>query len=572
MAYIKPSLFMPLSVNGQPKTLPDRYGVIDVSIDVFNQDVDYKRLKYKTDSQDRSFPLTAHHYTQSKGKYLNERAFGMFYYRMISSKPSYNFGIITGDKSEIFQVFNGYPEKVTLTSVTLNNLDGVTVVANDGSFPVVVPPYRSVDLRLILSSTGSAQINGSFTLNFSNGDTLTLNVSGSRLVLWVFQPDWSNPVSEQFEYKTDIITSYNKKEQRRGFMVQPRQRIAFDGFVGFENAMLMRNVLHGWQDKAFMMPLWWQVARLAENVLSGATEITIKNNNSYNFVDGGSIVLWRSETDNEVLEIKSISGNVIKLTAPVSGEFYVGTVVYPSVQVRVNQELRITANNAQVASYSVDFDVVHQHLRFKMPINDDFPQHNGIEVLEKKSNWAEDVSETHKAHANEIAYSTGVSLWFNRSSPNLIQREATFVAKTYQEILWWKAFIQRRRGALKSFLLPTQTFDNVIMNDIQPNQREISLKDLMLSSVVKNSSERKYIRVKTTKNVYYFTVSAVNADTSGRVVLTTENAYQDLISVKDVVSVSFMLRARFASDTVEIKYLNRNVAEITAVFQQIREI
>lgn len=572
MAYLQNNVNMPFS-NGADvyQSIPVENGISEVHQSAFNKEAPFARVTAKTDGIASVNPLDIKH--ALTGKYLNQNSYHLFYYRIIASKSVYDFGIVTGDKAETFNVFNGYPEPITLNSITEIDISGVSIVSSDGKFPITIQPFRSIDLRMQLSSQGSAQLNGSFVLNFSNGDTLTLSVKGSRLVLWNVKPNWGNAVREQFEYKTDIMTSYNKKEQRRGFMTQPRRRISYSAIVEKMALMNLRNMLHGWQDKIFMMPLWWQPARLAKSVTSGSTQVVLSGNEKFDFVVGGSFVIWLDEKNNEVLEIKAVDGNNITLGSPISNSFDENTLAYPSVKVRMNEEMAITANSSTVASLDVEAIVIMQNLNIKMPekASQIEAMYNGVEVLERNPNWAEELNETYTATVDTLDYSYGVQQWLTRNVPSLVTREMQFVAKSYDDILWWKAFIHRQKGALKSFIVPTHTFDISIENDALQGSNSLLFRDDYISTIVKTSNERKYLRVKTKKKVYYFTVTSVK-NSNQDVSVTIAETLNETIFKEDVLQISFMQRMRFAGDAVEIEYISRNVAKLSLTLQQVREI
>lgn len=553
--------------NLQSKTIKPKYGLLGGR--AFNKTI--FPLEHRIVGRLTFQNHTHESYHINTGKYLLEREYGAFYYRMIPSKTLYNFGIITGDKSEKFYIFNGYDYDVTLTSVTLNGLTGVEVVPDNGKYPITLTPFRSTYLRIQLSAQGSATLNGSFVLHFSNGDTLTLHIKGSRLILWNFPPNWNETVREQFEYKTDIITSYNKKEQRRGFLTQPRRRIAYSTVPHDALIMQLRNLLHGWQDKVFMLPLWWQPARLTRRVVSGSSELYLQGHEDFDFVQGGSMVVWNSPEYHEVLEIDGIVNGVVKLGAQANFVFEAGTVVYPAVIVRMSPEMILQAASSTVGIMDIEAYVVQQSLKFGMPERNATSTFNGIEVLDKKPNWAEDVSETFTATVDELDFGYGVREYIPRNVPSLIQKEMTFVAKTYAEIQWWKAFIHRQKGALKSFLVPTHTFDAKLQNDVLIGNSTFQFRDDYFSTVVKYSKDKQYLRVKHGEMVYYFTIIDVKNE-DNRAIVQIKEPVPETIFANRVVSISYLQRMRLASDAVEIEYVSRNVANISLTLQQVREV
>lgn len=509
------------------------------------------------------------YHTEDGGKYLNEQAFGMFYHRVITSKSLYNTGVITGDKTERFSIFNAHEYPITLTSTSIVDIDGVRVLPEKGGYPITIPPYRSVDMRILLSGSGAVTLNGKILLDFSNAERVVLTVTGSRLVLWNIEPNWNSNVTEQFEYKTDILTSYNKKEQRRSLMTHPRRRISYAANPRRDILSELRNTIHGWHDKEFAVPLWWASTTVTKPIASGSNKITVENN-LLEFVKGSLVVLWRDGSYTDALMIDSVDGNVITTESLIAKNFQVGDRVFPAARVRLSQEALLNALTSRVGG--MDVELTGNFRGIPMPeIASSDVKINGVEVLDKKPNWVNTPTERYAAAIDVVDYGYGIEQVYSRKAPSLVQKEFTFVAKTPAEIKWWRAFIHRQKGALKSFFVPTYTNDAVVVADIVENSYLMTVHGESLANIVNTSKERKYLRIITKSKTYYRTIDSVKLNGNNSTITFTE-AFNVNIPIEDIIMVSFMQRMRFASDEIAVTYLSRNVAQITANLQQIREI
>lgn len=509
------------------------------------------------------------YHTEDGGKYLNEHGFGMFYHRVITSKSLYNTGVVTGDKTERFSIFNAHEYPITLTSTSIVNIDGIRVLPEKGGYPITIPPYRSVDMRILLSGSGAVTINGKILLDFSNAERVVLTVTGSRLVLWNVEPNWKSSVNEQFEYKTDILTSYNKKEQRRSLMTHPRRRISYSANPRREILTELRNTIHGWHDKEFSMPLWWQSTTLSKPIASGSNKITVQDS-LLEFVKGGLVVLWRDGSYTDTLMIDSVDGNVITTESLISKNFQVGDRVFPAARMRLSQEALLNALTSRVGA--IDVEMTGDFRGIPMP--EQAPSAikiNGVEVLDKKPNWVNTPTERYAAVIDTVDYGYGLEQVYNRGVPSLAQRELTFVAKTPSEITWWRAFIHRQRGALKSFFVPSYTNDAIVAFDIVENSHLMTIRGESLANIVNASKDRKYMRIVTKSKTYYRTIDNVKLNGENSTITFTE-AFDANIPIGNIIEVNFMQRMRFAGDDIAIEYLSRNVAQIAVNLQQIREI
>ena len=201
-----------------------------------------------------------------------------------------------------------------------------------------------------------------------------------------------------------------------------------------------------------------------------------------------------------------------------------------------------------------------------MPVN-----YKGVEVLERKPNWANEVSDEFHADVSVVDYEYGIQQWFSRNTPSLTSRKQTYVLRNYDDVIWWKAFIHRQLGRLTSFYVPSWTSDLVKSGDYISGSSYIDVRDDNLSTIVSNSNERKILRVIANNVVYYQTVTAIRA-VNGLARLELETPINVTIFEKQFTQISFMQRCRLASDEIEFNYITRDKVELSLNLQQIREV
>ena len=553
--------------NSTVKPFIDKYGVTN-PVDFVGQGVEYLPKWYKGGITATFYPIESLHWQQ--GKYKGLTSYNNLYYRILTNKIKFNFGIITGEKGEVFSLWNGYEHPITLTNIENVNASGVSVVPVNNQLPITFAPYRSVLLQMAVSTNGAATINGSFNFYFDNGDKVKIYVYGSRLVLLNVVPNWDSNFVETFEYNTDVLTSYNKKEQRRSLLSQPRRKVRYSALIQGEVLMQLRNKLHGWHNRAFMLPLWYQMGRLVSGGQIGSTVIEVAEN-KYDFVAGASICLWQDFNVNELFEIISVSGTTLTLNAPISNNFVAGAKVFPCMNVRMSEQHSIV--NATNTVAHMEFELVADQASLKLPMpKQGIPTtYKGVEVLERKPNWASEVSDEFQASVSMVDYEYGIQQWFSKDSPSLATRKQTYVMRTYDEILWWKAFIHRQLGRLTSFYVPSWTTDLVKKGDYIAGSLFFDVRDDNLSTIVAASNDRKILRVVANNQVYYLTIVAVvSANGLARIVL--ETPINANILEKQFTQISFMQRCRLASDEIEFNYITRDTVELSLNLQQIREV
>lgn len=525
-----------------------------------------------TSSHNLNLPIDVVSY--NTGKYLNEAAYGNFYYRLISNKNLFTLGAITGDKTEDFYVFNGYAEPVSITEISMSNLDGVEILSQNGNdvvLPLTLVPYRSAYLKLHVSASGSSSLNGSFEVVLSNGERVEVYVTGTRVILLNVMPNWAEGLSEVFEYRTDILTSFNKKEQRRSLMSQPRRKISYTGLVQGELHNQLKNKLFSWQDKALSVPLWYQQTTLLGPAKIGSYSLVV-DVKKYDFQVGANLCIWVDFNNVEVLEITAIDGNNLTLKAPLSNNYDAGVWVYPTLEVHLEDSVSLRHHTSTVGEIDFELTADIHRTKMKMPtLYQADMTYDGLEVLLRKPNWAENIEDEYEAAVDIVDYGYGVQRWFNRNTPSLATRSMTFVAKTYDEILWFKSFIHRNKGAFKSFIVPSWTDDVRLNEPYGEGSLTLRVRGDNLPLTADDFRDKKYLRVNTAKGVYYLTISGISIDDKG-VVITTTSSMNVNLEVNEVINISFMAKYRFASDEIGCSLLTRDTAEFNFKLKQLREV
>lgn len=572
MTYIINNPLIAANPSKRPKGLYRLYGKLNAHQRFFGHPTQRRFVPRKAILHATNLPIEVVH--QSMTSLMNEVAFGAFYRRFIFDNTNMSLGFVTADKLIDFKIFNGFFEAKILKEIRFNNLSGVSVETADGSTRVSINPLRTAILKIKVSGKGSAKIDGSMELIFERMQSITIHVTGSRVLLWNIPPNWKNSVRETFMYKTDVITSYNKKEQRRSLITQPRRGVAYEALMSKQLLMAVRNTLYGWHNRPYLIPLWWYLFTLKKSALRGDNTIVISDISGTDSIQESTrLVIWRGAFETELLTVKSVSGNTITLLTPLENDYHAGVEIYPVTDVMVDSNLTIQNLTSEVSTSDITASILGVSAPLKNMRTDSqkIITFNGVEVLTERPNWQSSIEELYESDAESVDYGYGGVAYFNRGTPTLLTRTATFLSKTRQQTEWWRRFIHRQRGQLKSFLVPTNTKDVVLAKGAGKGTKEFLMEDYYLSSIVNNSKERKILGIRIYGKDYFFTIQKIEtSDGLARVVV--EEEIPITMPKQDVAFINFLQRMRFASDEIEIEHITSEIAQLTLKFKQVKEI
>ena len=575
MAYLISNPIIVANPLHRPKGLYRLYGMLDAHQRNFGKPIAQKVFMQKARIGESNLPIEVYQGTQESR--IDESAFGMFYRRLITSGTNLSLGFVTSDKLIDFKIFNAYFDYKKLQRIELENLSGINVYSENNSTDIVIAPLRTSILKINVSSKGSAKIDGLMRLIFEGVPPIEIHVTGSRVLLWNIPPNWNSPMRETYAYRTDVITSYNKKEQRRSLITQPRRSMGFDVAIQNELLMSLRNTLYGWHNKTYLMPLWWQGFSLAENAAAGVSTVNVSSLQGIDSLqEFTQLVIWRNPFDTELVTIRSISGNTITLLTPLENDYGKNTQIYPVVDVMINGNLTIQNLTSQVSTAEIAATIINKSAKVKLLEDDRLNAsfYNGVEVLTVRPNWKNATEDSFQSDIEAVDYNYGSVEYFGGTTPTLMTKTATFMSKNRHTTAWWRRFIHRQRGQLKSFFVPTNTKDLVLAKDGNNGAKEFLMKDLYLSSIVNNSKERKILGIRIYGKDYFFTIENIEnieiLDGLARVVVKEEIPI--FMPKQDVTFINFLQRMRFASDEIEIEHITSEVAQLTLKFKQVKEL
>lgn len=572
MAYLISNPIIVANPLRRPKGLYRLYGMLDTHQRNFGRPIPQRVLMQKARIGESNLPIQVYQETQESR--INESSFGVFYRRLLTSGVNLSLGFVTSDKLIDFKIFNAYFEYKRLERIELENLSGVRAYTENNSTNILIAPLRTSILKIEVSSKGSAKIDGVMRLVFDGVPPIEINITASRVLLWNIPPNWDTPVRETYTYRTDVITSYNKKEQRRSLITQPRRAVGFDATIQNELLMSLRNNLYGWHNRPYLMPLWWQGVTLTENTSAGKSIINVSSLQGVDLLqEFTQLVIWENPFNTELVTIRSVSGNAITLLTPLENSYGKDTQIYPVVDVMINGNLTIQNLTSQVSTAEIAATIINKSAKVKLLEDDRLNAsfYNGVEVLTVRPNWKNATEDSFQSDIEAVDYNYGSVEYFGGTTPTLMTKTATFMSKNRHTTAWWRRFIHRQRGQLKSFFVPTNTKDLVLAKDGNNGAKEFLMKDLYLSNIVNNSKERKILGIRIYGKDYYFTIENIEImDGLARVVVKEEIPI--FMPRQDVTFINFLQRMRFASDEIEIEHITSEVAQLTLKFKQVKEL
>lgn len=381
------------------------------------------------------------------------------YYNRIWLLPSVvAFGSLTSTTSVPIVIWNTHNTPVTLESVGAFGDSSLSLSALP--IPLELKPLASFQFTLTADVEGDPDIDAQIGFDFTPIEQVSLLVTGNRSRIWEFPPNWSSPLEISLEYKTEIITSRDGSEQRIADRQTPRKSMSFEAVANDAAFRSFVRFMNARQNLSTIMPEFNRGAHLAALAVPGATLLSLEETPNWIMVDQ-LVVLYEGGTNgnrSEVRRIVEFAANTITLNAPLSGEWTVGSRIYPAVIGRIADQISVSQRGNRTSVIAVRFDV-DPGSEHQPPDGSPAVTHLGREVFMKRPNWSSSPSPEFRAVLEQVDYSIGRVSNFTPVSFNDRYQKANFVALDRGEAEDLMAFFRRHFGQAKEFFMPTYTED-----------------------------------------------------------------------------------------------------------------
>jgi hypothetical protein len=478
----------------------------------------------------------------------------IFYNRILVEPSEVNLGNLVSSQVKVLKIFNAYFSARTLSTVTLSNGEGIEI--SGLTLPYTLGALESVELNISVSNIGPANIDATLTLDFVDSvDDLTTKITGARLVGMPFEA--RSPLTETLAWRTEIMTTINGKEQRVRLRNNPRQSVSVSYPISHEHHNLANNLIYGWQFRRWAIPLWTEIQQLGA-ISAGETDVTCVTD-IYDIRVGGLIILWESVTKNEIIEVATITGSGLTLTAGLTNS-YASAKLMP---------VRLCRNVGGIARDTNGFNSLLRakfealdNVRFSESLPD---QYNGHDVYyEELLLSGENSRHAVRARVDTVDYKAAVPQFDSPWSSPKITRPYVVIKEGADENWYLKQFLHRRAGRLRPFYLPTFEGDFQLVS----TGLLTTALDVLDNSYRQYASDRVHIAIELDDNAWIPAKITGHSDVSSTVfkLAIDTNLNVDASRVK---RISFLDLMRLDSDTVSINWIGGGVSKCAINVRQV---
>lgn len=482
---------------------------------------------------------------------------GDFFERVHYSWLTQDLGDVIGLQTVTLNVWNAFLRAERLLSVTASNAEGVTASGGPPSIPYSFNALQEVAFVYQVTTEGPANLRATYSFDWQTTDG-AVSLIGSRITGWSFVPDWSNGVVERMEWLTDVLQSYDGREQRRALRKAPRKTYEFEFFAQGAERRYAEVALWGWGARNWALPVWSDGRRTTAALAPGDTEILCETA-TRDFEAGSLVMLLRDAFTFEVAEVEEVQADRVILVRGLTLAWPEMSELYPARTARIADRVSLGRWSSDASGARLAFDVSEP---VDYTANAGATTYRGYPVLTQRPNWAGGLSLDLARKMDEIDAMTGPRVFDDESGLPMPLQRMRWTLTSRTEVDEFRQFVYAMRGRHGSAWVPTWSDDLQVTSVIDEDAASMDVEYVAYIRQIDMATGRRDLRIETTAGaVFYRRVLAV--EQIGAIErLTLDSALGVTLQPAQIASVSFLALMRFDSDGVELAHWTDSVAEV----------
>ena len=384
-----------------------------------------------------------------------------------------------------------------------------------------------------------------------------------NLPVWTFEPNWTNSVTETFEWNTRILKSVTGAEQRSALRALPW--ITYEFAVAVEGAMRQyldqMLITHG--AALWYLPLFHEACVLDADAPIGSTVLSGGDFLNQLWLRAGAVVCLMNGNSRqyEVIEIASRTNTTLTPTAPIaSRDWPAGTMAFPCVIARLTDQPELTHRSSSLATAEIKFQLAS--LSTPLFFSQDPPVENtmlltqfrGWQVFDFEPEWSEAPKLRYDRSLIEFSNGRGFPIVADEAARAFTMLEHQWVLSGRLEHVAFIRSLQYLRGRARPVWVPTYADDLTLAAPIASGASTITVSANGYYATGGARDDRRYIMIETDDGDRMFREITSVASAGNNHTLGVSPAITKAVSVDQVVRISFLILCRLNHDGVSVEH------------------
>lgn len=464
------------------------------------------------------------------------------------------FGVLTTQRDIAGIIWNTFTTSVDLTSVDEDLTEGM--VLSGLTVPSTIAGLTESDFIVSANLSGPAVIDATYTFNI-DAWSIPISFTGLRSIPFSIRPQI--PVTERWEWLTQILTAYDQTEQRIMLREEPRRTLShtYKANNPYESSILS-NIMIGGIGNYFSVPSWHEQKSVTSPVTADDLEIFVDTRFA-DFQVGWKTMIWQDSGDFEIVEVTAINETSLELGTKVAGNFSLGALVLPIHFGLIRDKVQHKVRTASLATVQVDFLFEATAVPDTSAYTPDV-EYQGYQVLEGLNYCFSDNSASQDVIRPMVFMDNGQGKFQIETRGEVtLNNTLGFSGQNLEDIWDIKTFLASIAGRLKPFWALTWTNDINIVGSYTDVDATFDILPVFYSLYFSDSTTRRDLAfVKNDGTILYRRITGSTDDS-----LTIDSALGFAFSMSDFKLICFVNLVRSANDTVNFEWTQAGQVQIS---------
>lgn len=453
-----------------------------------------------------------------------------------------------------------------------------------------------------------------------SAEVLSADQSGGFIYgrsMWPLQPNWKDGMTESFEFSTQIITAASGKEQRLSRRTKPRRALSMrHTLTTADEAAQYQAIIRKRQWRPMLVPQWHMASRTLVAGSVGDTTLVLDKEPPATWGTVKALYLVSGD-DQQLLNVLRVSGSTVMLRDSLTFPVPRGSDIMPVQYGLLNNDLSSSRAISTTIEAQVGFTILPQTDSFTVPAVSSYndliafiaeqghrwaayirrdavldpavwptwppvPSNyttrmkfelNGDTrmVITRKPNWVSAVTVADAWQYDLIDYYNSAVTPGYAENAGRRTLQAQWTAFTYDEVIDILAVFYALRGSQVACWVPSWSHDLTVAADMPaPNQLRVE-QNAVIDEEILLDDPSIALMVETFDGRIYCAAATSVKTSAGVSTITLDRAFFRALKKTDIMRISLMYRVRQASDSVELTWRARGIAELQTAFITVQE-
>ncbi len=435
--------------------------------------------------------------------------------------------------------------------------------------------------------------------------------------MWPLQPNWKDGMTESFEFSTQIITAASGKEQRLSRRTKPRRSLSMrHTLTTADEAAQYQAIIRKRQWRPMLVPQWHMASRTLVAGKVGDTTLTLDKAPPATWGAVKALYLVSGD-DRQLLNVLRVSGSTVMLRDSLMFPVPRGSDIMPVQYGLLNNDLSSSRAISTTIEAQVGFTILPQTDTFTVPAVSSYNdlisfiaeqghrwaayirraavldpavwptwppmpsnyttrmtfERNGDTrmVITRKPNWVSAVTVADAWTYDLIDYYNSAVTPGYAENAGHRTFQAQWTAFTYDEVIDILAVFYALRGSQVACWVPSWSHDLTVAADMPaPNQLRVE-RNAVIDEEILLDDPSIALMIETFDGRMYCAAANSVTTSAGVSTITLDRGLFSALKKADIMRISLMYRVRQASDSVELTWHARGIAELQTAFITVQE-